>query len=142
MNRLLHKELTDGILKTFYDVYNRLGFGFMERVYENALVYELRDRNYHVVQQKPITVWYGETPVGEFFADMVVNEKVILELKSVDRVISQHEAQLLNYLKATHIEVGLILNFGPEPSFRRGVYELVRREPSRNSPLNNPRPSE
>lgn len=133
MNRLLHKELTDGILKAFYDVYNRLGFGFAERVYENSLVHELRKRRFLVVQQYPINVWYDGLVVGEFFADVVVNEKVILELKAAERIISEHEAQLLNYLKATHIEVGLLLNFGPEPDFRRRVFELARKNLSKTS---------
>ena len=137
MNRLLHKELTDGILKTFYDVYNRLGSGFMERVYENAFVYELRKRGFSVTQQQPITVWYDGIVVGEFFADLVINDKVIIELKAVENVIAEHEAQLLNYLKATHIEVGLLLNFGPHPQFRRRVYEAARKQiPSNNNPEN------
>ena len=130
MNRLLHKELTDGILKAFYDVYNRLGYGFAERVYENSFVHELRKRGYLVAQQYPITVWYDGLPVGEFFADVVVNEKVILELKAAESIIPEHEAQLLNYLKATHIEVGLLLNFGPEPEFRRRVFEEARKHPA------------
>jgi GxxExxY protein len=127
MTNLLHKELTDGILRTFYDVYNRLGYGFMEHVYENALAYELRKRGYAVTQQQPITVWYDSVPVGKFFADLVVDGLVVIELKSAERLVAAHEAQLYNYLKATHIEVGLLLNFGPEPQIRRKIFENARK---------------
>jgi GxxExxY protein len=139
MTNLLHKDLTDGILKTYYDVYNRLGFGFLERVYENALAYELRKRGYLVAQQQSITVWYDGVAIGEFFADLVVNNLVIVELKSVERLIPEHEAQLFNYLKATTIEVGLLLNFGPEPQFRRKVFESARKKSPNGSNPKNPR---
>ena len=123
-----HKELTDGIIGAFYQVYNSLGYGFLEKVYENAMVHELRKRNYHVAQQSPIKVFYDSVVVGEYFADMLINNLVILELKSVEQIVPAHTAQLLNYLKSTDIEVGLILNFGPKPEVRRKIYETARHE--------------
>lgn len=121
-----HKELTDGIINAFYHVYNSLGYGFLEKIYENALVHELRKRDYRVAQQSPIRVFYDGVIVGEYFADMLVDELVILELKSVDYIAPEHEAQLLNYLKSTDVQVGLILNFGPKPQVRRKIFESAR----------------
>ena len=109
-----YKELTDGIINAFY------------HVYENALVHELRKRGHHVAQQSPIKVFYDGVIVGEYFADMLVGELVILELKSVDYIAPEHEAQLLNYLRSTDFQVGLILNFGPKPQVRRKIYESAR----------------
>jgi len=122
-----HQDLTDGIINAFYHVYNTLGFGFLERVYENALAYELRKRSYTVVQQAAIKVTYDEVVVGEYYADILVNGIVILELKSVDVIGKDHESQLVNYLRATDIEIGLILNFGPNPQVRRKIYDSARR---------------
>ncbi|HHB91453.1 MAG TPA: GxxExxY protein [Anaerolineae bacterium] len=119
---LKYGELTGEILNAFFTVYNRLGFGFLERVYENALAYELRKRGYRVTQQAPITVRYDAIVVGEYFADILVDGKVIVELKTAERISEAHVAQLVNYLKATGIEVGLLLNFGPKPEFRRKVF--------------------
>ena len=109
---LLHRETTDQIIKAFYKVYNALGYGFLEKVYENALVIELREIGFQVEQQKSLKVHYGRHLVGEYFADLVVEEKVILELKAAETIIQAHAAQLQNYLRATEIEVGLLLNFG------------------------------
>jgi len=119
---LKHKELTDKIIGLFYDVYNGLGYGFLEKVYENAFAYELKTAGYHVEQQQRIIVRYRGEVVGEYYADLVVDSKVILELKAVSKPIKQHEAQLLNYLKATPYEVGLLFNFGIEPTFERKAY--------------------
>ena len=119
---LQHEELTEKIIGLFYDVYNELGSGFLEKVYENALAYELRQAGYHVEQQYQIIVRYRGLVVGEYYADLVVDSKVILELKAVAKPIKQHEAQLLNYLKATPYEVGLLLNFGGKPTFERRAY--------------------
>ena len=124
---LKHKELTDTILNAFYKVYNTLGYGFLEKVYENALAIELRKRGLKVVQQIPINVYYEGVVVGEYVANMLVDGKVIIEGKTADAVAGEHEAQLLNYLRATEIEVGLLLNFGPKPEFRRKVYETARK---------------
>ncbi len=119
---LKYGELTGEILNAFYTVYNRLGFGFLERVYENALAYELRKRGLRVTQQAPITVRYDAIVVGEYFTDILVDGKVIVELKTAERISEAHVAQLVNYLKATGIEVGLLLNFGPKPEFRRKIF--------------------
>ncbi|HOU12070.1 MAG TPA: GxxExxY protein [Anaerolineae bacterium] len=118
-----HAQITDKILGAFYTVYGTLGYGFLEKVYENALTLEFRKLGCSVEPQKPIEVYYNRQQVGEYFADMVVNGVVIVELKAVRTLLKEHEAQLLNYLKATMIEVGLLLNFGPEPQFRRRVYD-------------------
>ncbi|MBX7152625.1 GxxExxY protein [bacterium] len=122
MKELLHKELTDKILKGFYKVYGTLGFGFLEKVYENALYLELADNDLKIEKQKPIKVTYAGQHVGEYFADLIVNDRVILELKASEVLVREHELQLLNYLKATEIEVGLLLNFGKKPEFRRKIF--------------------
>ena len=119
---LLHKSLTDQILKTFYDVYNELGFGFLEKVYQNALYLELKSRGFQVEAQKKIKVYYKNVTVGEYYADLVVNNLIILELKATETIVKEFEYQLINYLRATDIEVGLLLNFGTKPEFRRKVF--------------------
>lgn len=119
---LLHKELTDQILKAYYDVYNALGYGFLEKVYQNSLYLELTSRGFHVEAQKQIKVYYKRMEVGEYYADLMVNNLVILELKAAETIVQEFEWQLLNYLKATQIEVGLLLNFGKKPEFRRKVF--------------------
>ena len=121
-----HSELTSAIINAFYQVYNTLGYGFLEKVYENALAHELRKRGFYVIQQAPIKVYYDGVIVGEYYADLLVNGLVIVELKAAEAIAPEHEAQLLNYLKATDIEVGLLLNFGPEPQIRRKIYETAR----------------
>jgi len=122
-----HADLTRRIIGAFYQTYNRLGYGFSERVYENALALELQKLGLRAEQQKPIKVYYGDAVVGEYFADIVVNGKVIVELKAARRLLKEHEAQLLNYLKATTIEVGLLLNYGPQAECRRKVYDNDRK---------------
>lgn len=117
-----HTELTDKIIKAFYKVYNQLGYGFLEKVYVNALRYELGLELMAVEKGKPINVYYREFNVGEYFADLVVNDVVILEIKSIEELHVAQENQLLNYLKATNIEVGLLLNFGKKPQVKRKVY--------------------
>ncbi len=121
MVELLQKELTSKILNAFFHVYNQLGYGFLERVYENALAHELRKRGHTVTQQMSIAVYYDGVQVGEYFADLLVDRLVIVELKAAESISKQHQTQLMNYLKATQIEVGLLLNFGPKPEFRRLV---------------------
>jgi len=122
-----HRDVTELIIKAFYTVYNALGYGFLEKVYENALLIELRRLGMEAVQQSPIVVRYLGSVVGEYFADLVVNDKVIVEIKAVRGFAPEHEAQLLNYLKATEYEVGLLLNFGPEPELRRKVFDNKRK---------------
>jgi GxxExxY protein len=124
---MLHKELTGEILSAFYDVYNELGYGFLERVYQNALFFELKTRGFNVEAQKRIVVYYKEVPVGDYIADIIVNDTVILELKACDRLVEEFEAQLINYLRSTHCEVGLLLNFGKKPEFIRKVFENINK---------------
>lgn len=122
MDNLLHKELTGSILKIYYKVYNELGYGFLEKVYQNAMFYELKANGFYVEAQKKIEVFYKEIKVGEYYADIVVNETVILELKAQEYLVEANEFQLINYLKATKCEVGLLLNFGKKPEFVRSVF--------------------
>lgn len=124
---LLHKDLTDVILKTFYEVYNELGYGFLEKVYQNSLLIELINKGLNVIPQKKIKVFYKGNEVGEYFADLIVEDKVVLELKAVEYIVEEFENQLLNYLKGTDCEVGLLLNFGKKPQFRRRIYENKRK---------------
>jgi GxxExxY protein len=123
-----HSEITEQIIAAFYTVYNTLGYGFLEKVFENALVIELRRRGLRVVQQMPITVYYTGEVVGEYFADLLVADLIIVEIKAVKALLVEHEAQLLNYLKATPYEVGLLLNFGPKPKHKRRAFENTRKE--------------
>lgn len=116
-----HSDLTGQIIKAFYNVYNYLGYGFLEKVYENAMIIELLKMGLHCEKQKPIKVRYYDKEIGDYFADIVVEDKVILELKAAECLMEEHECQLINYLKATDIEVGLLLNFGKEPEFKRKV---------------------
>ena len=108
----LHKDITNNINRTFCNANNNLGYGFLEKVYENAMLIESETMGVNCVEQKPIPVYYKSLSVGEYFADIIVESKGIIELKAVEGLIEEHEAQLLNYLKATDIEVGLLLNFG------------------------------
>lgn len=117
-----HSEITEIIIKSFYKVYNKLGYGFLEKVYENAMYIELKNEGLFVEKQKPIKVFYNETEVGNYFADLVVNEFIIVELKASESLCEEHEYQLINYLKATEIEIGLLLNFGKTPKFKRKIF--------------------
>ncbi len=117
-----HKELTEQIIKAFYDVYNELGFGFLEKVYQNSLYLELKSRGFKVEAQKQIKVHFKGYEVGEYYTDLIVNDAVILELKAADGIVPEFENQILNYLRATDIEVGLLLNFGTKPEIRRKVF--------------------
>ena len=125
---MLHKHLTGEIIKAFYDVYNELGYGFLERVYQNALFIELKQRGFNVEAQKKISVYYKEQLVGDYFADIIVNNKVILELKAAEYIIDEFEYQLINYLKSTDCEVGLLLNFGKEPEFSRKIFSNTKKK--------------
>jgi len=107
-----YEKITFDIIKSFYKVYNTLGHGFLEKVYENALSLELKKLGYIVETQKAINVYYDDQEVGNYFVDLLINDKIILELKAVENLRDEHKFQLINYLKATDIEVGLLLNFG------------------------------
>ncbi|MFZ4772095.1 MAG: GxxExxY protein [Ferruginibacter sp.] len=120
---LLHEDLTEKIIQCFYKVYNQLGFGFLEKVYENAMLIELKNAGLITAKQVAIDVYYEEQPVGNYYADLVVEDKIIIELKAGEGVlIEEHELQLINYLKATNIEVGILLHFGKKPIFRRKIF--------------------
>ena len=117
-----HEELTKRIIGAFYTVYNELGYGFLEKVYEKALVIELNDMGLSAIAQVPIDVKYKGNTIGEYFADIVVNNMVIVEIKATEEFHEKHTLQLINYLKATDIEVGLLLNFGEEPQVVRKIF--------------------
>ena len=120
-----HEKITETIIGCAYRVYNKMGFGFLESVYEKCLLIEMRKAGLDTETQKPITVYYDGEVVGEFVADMIVNDSIIIELKSVRRIIKAHEIQLVNYLVATGKPVGLILNFGESKvEIKRKVKEL------------------
>ena len=127
MNELLHKELSSKIIKCFYIVYNSLGFGFLEKVYENALMIELSKNGLKAEKQRPIKVFYNNQTVGAYFADIIVEDSIIVELKAAEFVVEEHELQLINYLKATEIEIGLLLNFGKNPEFKRKIFTNDRK---------------
>jgi GxxExxY protein len=127
MENLIHKDLSNIILKCFYKVYNTLGYGFLEKVYENALLIELSKNGLKTEKQKPINVKYDNKIVGEYFADIIVEDKIILELKASEFLAEEHEFQLINYLKATEIEIGFLLNYGREPEFKRKIFTNNRK---------------
>jgi len=116
-----HKELTSEIINAAHTVHNELGYGFLEKVYHKSLFIELSKRGYKVEMQKPIEVRYDNQIVGDFFADLLVENKVVVEVKAVDKYTGVFEAQLLNYSKAAGLEVGLIINFGPSVEVKRMV---------------------
>ena len=122
-----YTDITELIIKAFYAVYHTLGYGFLEKVYRNAMVIELRKLGLDAIQETRITVYYDGQVVGEYFADLLVAGAVIVELKAVKRLLPEHEAQLLNYLKATPYEVGLLLNFGPKPEIKRKAFDNSRK---------------
>lgn len=119
---LLERELTYAIIGVFFVVYNQLGFGFLESVYRKAMYYELTDRGLMVDTELPIDVWYGARKVGHFRADLLVERKVILEIKCAEGLTAADRRQLVNYLRATGVEVGLLFNFGPKATYARIVY--------------------
>ena len=116
-----YSDLTGKIIKAYYNVYNKLGYGFLEKVYENSMMIELKNLGLNPKNQVPIKVYYYDKTVGDYFADIIVNNLVIIELKAAEALCEEHEIQLVNYLKATEIEVGLLLNFGKKAEFRRKV---------------------
>ena len=127
---LKHRALTDKIIGTFYEVYNELGFGFLESVYENSLIIALAEKGFKVEQQISVPVWFRGQRVGDFVADILVENTIILELKAVRAIDEAHKAQLLNYLRATEIEIGLLLNFGQSAEFKRLAFDNHRKKQS------------
>jgi GxxExxY protein len=120
-NNFLHSDITKQIIKAYYNVYNTLGYGFLEKVYENAMIIELKKAGLKFEKQKSIEVYYDAENIGLYYADIIVENKVIIELKAAEAIAQEHEIQLVNYLKATDIEVGLLLNFGKEVEYKRKV---------------------
>ncbi|MBL39124.1 MAG: GxxExxY protein [Xanthomonadales bacterium] len=135
---LIDADLTRQVIGIFYSVYNELGRGFAESVYENAMAIALGQEGLQCAQQQPLTVWFRGEPVGEFRTDLLVGMKLVVELKAVARLTPAHEAQLINYLKATDIPVGLLLNFGDRPEFKRLIFSDSPKQ-TRNSPFSNQR---
>ena len=122
-----HKDVTDKVLACFFEVYKELGPGFLESVYERALAVVLGQAGLSVAVQQEVTVYFRGGPVGAFRTDLIVADKVVVELKAAKTVEPAHEAQLLNYLRATEYEVGLLLNFGPRPQFKRLAFSNDRK---------------
>jgi GxxExxY protein len=131
---LKHGELTEIIIGAFYAVYNTLGYGFLEKVYENALAHELAKRGLSVSQQARILVYYDGKVVGEYFADILVEGKIILELKAAESLHDAFTAQLMNYLKATTCEVGFVFNFGPVPKYERRFFSNQNKKHLKTNP--------
>lgn len=129
---MLHQKLTDKIIKAFYTVYNTLGYGFLEKIYENALVIELNHIGLQAVPQQKIRIYYRGQLIGDYLADILVADQVVLELKAVEQLRQEHKAQLLNYLKATDKGVGLLLNFGRSPEFKRVIFTNDRKQRHRD----------
>jgi GxxExxY protein len=125
---LKHSELTDRIIGFFYDVYNELGHGFLESTYSSAMSVALDASGLHVECEVPVPVWFRGKKIGQYFADLLVERTVIPELKAGRLLEKQHEAQLLHYLRATEIEVGLLLGFGIRPQFRRLFFDNERKK--------------
>ncbi len=124
---MLHSDITEKVIKSFYKVYNTLGYGFLEKVYENALIIELKKNGFNISQQNNIKVHYGGEIVGDYFADIIVDDLIIIELKAAESLRKEHKVQLINYLKATNKEVGLLLNFGKTPEFKRVIFTNNRK---------------
>lgn len=128
INTLLQANVTDKIIGSFFEVYRELGYGFLESVYANAMAIELGRRNQAVRREVPVQVYYAGVAVGTFCFDMLVEEVVLVEVKSTEQMSDADERQLLNYLRASSIEVGLLLHFGPEPKYKRLVYSNSRKQ--------------
>jgi len=126
-NALKHEELTQKIIGIFYDVYNELGYGFLESIYRESMALAFSECGMKVEQEVPVPVWFRGKKVGDYRADLLVQRCVLLELKSARTLESSHEAQLLHYLRATEIEVGLLLNSGLRPQFRRLPFDNERK---------------
>ena len=126
---MLHRKLTGRIIKAFYEVYNELGTEFLESIYENAFYLVLGENGMTVEKQMPITVYFRGKIVGNYKADLVVEDKVLIELKAIRTILPEHEAQIINYLKATKVDIGLLMNFGNKPEFKRFIFDKKRNYP-------------
>ena len=126
-SKIKYQELTENIIKAAYTVHNTLGCGFLEKVYQNAMVIELAKRGIKADSQKSIKVSYEGQTVGDYVCDLIVDNKVILELKAVKELNDIHEVQLINYLKATGAEVGLLINFGPSVLIKRKIFDNFKK---------------
>lgn len=124
---LKHSDCTDRIIGVFYDVHNELGYGFLESTYAAAMLIALEESGLSAAREVPVPVWFRGRKVGQYFADMLVENKVLIEFKAPRHIESAHEAQLLHYLRATQIEVGLLRNFGVRPQFRRLLFDNERK---------------
>lgn len=129
----LYKEETDGIIESSYDVYNALGYGFLERVYQNVFFQELQRRGFLCEVQQKIEVFFRGCLAGNYYADIVVNKHIVLEQKACASLCRGHEPQLINYLKSTDIEAGLLFNFGEHPQIRRKLFTNDRKINLRSS---------
>ena len=118
-----HEQITEKIIQAFYKVYNTLGYGFLEKVYENAMFIELVAMGFKVEKQKKILVYYFGSIVGDYNADLIIENTITVELKANECLVEENENQLINYLKATNIEVGLLLNFGKKPQIKRKIFD-------------------
>ena len=125
---MLHEDITNQIIRAFYKVYNTLGYGFLEKVYQKAMLIELRKMGLECQEEFPIRVYYEGFQVGDYRADIIVNDVVIIENKASEALVEENEFQLINYLKATEIEVGLLLNFGKKPGFKRKIFTNDRKD--------------
>jgi GxxExxY protein len=119
---MLLEDLTGKVISAFYKVYNTLGYGFLEKVYERAMYIELKKMGFQCICQNEVNVYYENEVVGVYFSDITVEDCLILELKAAENIGEDHEAQLINYLKASKMEVGLLLDFGKTPQFKRKIY--------------------
>ena len=125
---MLHEDITNQIIKAFYKVYNSLGYGFLEKVYQKAMLIELRKMGLECQEESPVKVYYDGIQVGDYRADIIVNNVVIIENKATETLVEENEFQLINYLKATEIEVGLLLNFGKKPEVKRKIFTNDRKD--------------
>ncbi len=136
-DQIKHKDITEKILKGFYDVYNELNSGFLESVYESAMEIALTGQKLSVERQREVSVYFRGNNIGNYKADMIIDNMVIVELKAAHHIDPVHEAQLINYLRATDIEIGLLLNFGRKPEFKRLIYEnnrkCIREDPRKSA---------
>jgi GxxExxY protein len=124
---LIHEDITKQIIDVFYQVYKELGHGFLEKVYQTAMMMALSQAGLTVAQRVPFDVWFRGCPIGDFWADLVVNGVVLVEIKSASALHPRDEAQTLNYLRASSIEVALLMNFGPKPEYRRRIFTNDRK---------------
>ena len=125
---MLHEELTHKVIGAAYSVFNQLGFGFLENVYKKAMLIELQKQNIKVEAEKPLTVFYDNQSVGDFYIDLFINDEIVVELKSVQALSKQHEAQVVNYLNGVRKEIGLLINFGPSSVEVKRKYRAMKKE--------------